>query len=181
MRKWLMAAMFLWAGTASSFVFAHGKHVHGEAEMNVVLDGNELIVEVHGPLDGFLGFEHMPKNETQKKALLDMTGILQQGGTLFSMNPEAACSYTSGAVRIRQGKKVFDPAMLQTFSSAKKGGHLNLDASYSFTCKNPDSLRIVTVQLFERFNRLQKLETKAVLPKRQAAAVLTPRQPTLSW
>lgn len=181
MRKWLMAAMFLLGGMASLFAFAHGKHVHGEAEMNVVLDGNELIVEVHGPLDGFLGFEHMPKNEAQKKALLDMAGILQQGGTLFSMNPEAACSYQSSAVKIKQGKKMFDPAMLQTLSSAKKGGHLSLDAAYSFTCKNPDSLRAVTVQLFERFNRLQKLETQAVLPKRQVAVELTPQQPTLSW
>ena len=97
------------------------------------------------------------------------------------MNPEAACSYTSGTVKIRQGKKTFDPATLQTLSSAKKGGHLNLDAAYSFTCQSPDRLRTVTVQLLERFNRLQKLETRAVLPKRQVAAELTPRQPTLSW
>ncbi|NLC23669.1 MAG: DUF2796 domain-containing protein [Oxalobacter sp.] len=181
MKKRLLMAGLVLGSMVSVSAFAHGKHVHGEAEMEVALEGNELAIGISGPLANFLGFEHAPKDERQKKALIDMTGDLHEGGRLFELNAEAACSFTSSQVAVRKGGKRVNPIMLQTLGGTEKDGHADMDASYVFSCKKPDALKSITVRLFTRFPGLTELDVQMVLPKKQMSAELTPKKPQLSW
>ncbi len=181
MKKRLMAAVFLFGSTVTVSAFAHGKHVHGETEMAVALDGNELEIGISGPLSNFLGFEHAPKGEKQQKALTDMTVNLQYGDRLFAINPEAACSFVSGKVSVRKGNKTVSPTMLHALSSSKPDGHVDLDATYAFSCKNPDVLKSIKVQFFSRFPGIEEIDARVLLPKKQMAAELTAKKPFISW
>ena len=41
-------------------------HVHGEAELTLVLDGKNLQLEAKIPMSDLVGFEHKPKSKKQK-------------------------------------------------------------------------------------------------------------------
>ncbi len=42
-------------------------HVHGEAELNIVFEGRELLMELESPSFNLVGFEHEPKSLDQHK------------------------------------------------------------------------------------------------------------------
>ncbi|MDL2283576.1 DUF2796 domain-containing protein [Oxalobacter sp. OttesenSCG-928-P03] len=181
MRKWLRVAVMFFAGTVSACAFAHGKHVHGEAEMNVAVDGNDLTVEMQGPLGNFLGFEHAPQDEKQKKALVDMTAALHEARELIVPNSDAACSYVSGRVALKKGAKTVHPVMLKSLAGKDGDGHVDLVASWSWYCEKPESLKTVRLPLFARFPGLERVDAQVLLPKKQVAASATPQKPVLSW
>ena len=188
MKKRLLASTLLLGGLVSVPAFAHDhgeavhhRHVHGEAKMEMVMDGRELAIDISGPLASFLGFEHAPKNDAQKKAVIDMTNNLNNGAQLFDFNKEAECSFTSSQVAIRKGERRAHPVMLQTLGGKGGGEHAEMDAAYVFSCTNPEALRSVDVRLFSQFPGLNVLDVGMVLPKRQMAAELTPKKPQLSW
>ena len=44
----------------------HGPHVHGEATLNVGVDGQLLVVGLDAPGMSLLGFEHPPRNDSER-------------------------------------------------------------------------------------------------------------------
>ena len=53
-------------GTAAEQRHAEA-HVHGVAEINIVVEGKRVVVEFHTPAEGLMGFEHEAKTEAEKK------------------------------------------------------------------------------------------------------------------
>ena len=50
-------------------VYAQGSldaHVHGEAELNIVIEGRELLMELESPSFNLVGFEHEPQSLNQQ-------------------------------------------------------------------------------------------------------------------
>ena len=50
--------------------------------------------------------------------------------------------------------------------------HADLEASYEFTCTQPDALRTLDVGLFDAYKRTQRIEVQVVGPKGQAKVTL---------
>lgn len=138
-------------------------HVHGIADMNLVLEGNTLSIDLESPMDNTLGFEHPPKSAAEKQAVAAMQQTLQQSDRLFRINAEAGC-------------KAAAPQIESALFSGQVNGHADLDASYTFTCAHPEALRNVDVQLFTVFPRLKSIKLQKVTAKGQQGRTLTPEQ-----
>lgn len=183
-KRMIFFAVFLF-GMISLSAFAHSKHVHGEAEMNVVLDGGELTIEMRSPLANFIGFEHTPKNKQQEKAFENMMAFFQDADRVFFITPEAACTVAT----VRLNSTILDNGAQKASSrdrktgksTGKRGDHHDLEAFYSFICNNPDKLKGITAQIFSHFRGLKTIEVQAIGGGRQMAARLTARTPVLSW
>ncbi|MGR5559043.1 zinc uptake protein ZrgA [Vibrio fortis] len=63
---------------------SHDAHVHGEVEVNIAQDGQELLVEVTAPGADVVGFEHAPQTPEQIAALEKATALLNQPSKLFA-------------------------------------------------------------------------------------------------
>ncbi|KWU00140.1 zinc-binding protein [Vibrio toranzoniae] len=70
---------------------SHGAHVHGQVEVNIAQDGQELLVEVTAPGADVVGFEHAPETAEQKKVLEQAIAQLNKPDELFSFN-NASCT-----------------------------------------------------------------------------------------
>ena len=66
-------------------------HVHGEAKLEIVVDGGLLAFCFESPLDGLLGFERAPRTAAEKQAVQTMKATLVDAARLFPLPPEAAC------------------------------------------------------------------------------------------
>ncbi|MCG9641660.1 DUF2796 domain-containing protein [Vibrio sp. Isolate34] len=70
---------------------SHGAHVHGQVEVNIAQDGQELLVEVTAPGADVVGFEHAPETAEQKKVFEQAIAQLNKPDELFSFN-NASCT-----------------------------------------------------------------------------------------
>jgi hypothetical protein len=122
-----------------------GPHVHGQATLQVSLDGPTMAIGLSIPGHDAVGFEHPPANPEQALALANARGVLQ-GGTWLVPVGAAACKAPPATV-VADG---FD-------KNAKPGGHGDFDVTSEFTCANPRQLDVLEVGLFKAFPALQRV------------------------
>jgi hypothetical protein len=150
-------------------VIADPAHVHGEAKLEIIVDGSELAIRFESPLDGLLGFERAPRSAAEKQAVQTMMAKLQDAARLFPLPPEAGCT--------AQAPKIESPV----FADKAAAGHLDLDADYRWNCAKPAALRAFETRLFAEFPRLKRIKLDFVGPAGQKSGRLTPSQPRFAW
>ena len=75
------------AGSSSAMAQSADSHVHGNAELNVVLMGQQLQVEFVSPAINLLGFERPPNTDEETATLNNTIEQLQRGGWLIEAFP----------------------------------------------------------------------------------------------
>jgi len=157
--------------------FAQHKHVHGEGQLDAVLEQETLTLELALPLDAAVGFERPPKNDKEKAALAQTAKILEDTA-LWAPTPAAQCSLQSAKVTVP-----FTGGHDHHDKHAHEGEqhHADIDAEYRFRCANPAALKAVETTLFKSMKRLYRLEAQRSGPSGQGAQRLTPKKPVLDW
>lgn len=158
-----------------------GAHVHGQAVLRVVVDGNTLSAELESPLDNILGYEHTPGTAQEQQAVKLAVIALRKPGILLP-TPAAQCT----PQKVSLASAALTPAMLgetgpATPPSADEPGHADLDGEFSWQCAKPEFLHSLRVDLFLAFPRLHKLQVEVAGPKGQSATTLTQSHRTVQW
>ena len=167
----LISPAALAAGKAGAH--AHGAHEHGAVKMDVAVDKGRVMIELRTPLDSLLGFERAPRNDKERRAAAEVLAQLRGGATLFVLDAAAQCQSTKTEVMagvIEPGpSKVGSGA---TAAAATKDEHADLEASYEFTCQQPQHLRMLNLGWFEAFPRTQRIDVQVAGPQGQSRATL---------
>lgn len=135
-------------------------HVHGLAEMEMVVTGGTIRVLLRTPMDSLLGFEHLPKNAAQRAALATLRTDLADPLRFFRPPPEAGC-------RARHHE-----ASSSLFSGKVSGEHSDLEYRFSLECRDPSQLLSLDVPMFDHFRRLREIRVQLVTDQGQRAVVL---------
>jgi len=109
------------------------------------------------PLDSLLGFERAPRTDAERKAAADVLARLRSGSTLFMADAAAQCTLSKA--------EALAPVLAQANAAAGQapaGEHSDLDASYDYTCAQPQQLRALELGLFDAFKRLQRIDVQVV-------------------
>jgi hypothetical protein len=149
-------------------------HVHGNANMQVVVEGNMVEIGLQSPLNSLVGFEHAPRNERQRKAIQAMEEKFRTPASLFVPTPAAQC--TVQPVELEMPFKEGAAS-----KSQHKDEHAELEATIRFQCDNPSALKGMEVKLFEAFPKLHRIDVQTISGSGQAAARLTPKKRNLQW
>ena len=148
---------------------SHGAHEHGHGHLNLVVDGNQLMIELQAPAADLVGFEHAARSDEDKAQHARAVARLQQPDTLFRLDPAAGCKLTQQ--ELQAAKEDHDD----------EAGHADLGAMYTYTCATPAKLNGLEATLFAVYPSLEKLSVQGILPTGQTAAELTPSANKLSW
>nr|WP_321442060.1 DUF2796 domain-containing protein [uncultured Hyphomonas sp.] len=156
-------------------------HVHGEANMAIVIDGQHLSASLMSAMYNITGFEHAPETEEQREVLQTAKSLLEDGTQLFRFNSEAECFLTSSHHNLSSTEDRHDTNEDKPEADGEHHhNHRDLEADYEFTCKKPSKLSSVRVGLFDHFKNLQKVNVVTLTGGQQSAAELTPKRETLS-
>ena len=79
--------LILIAGSSRTLAQSTDSHVHGNAELNVVLMGQQLQVEFVSPAINLIGFERPPNTDEETATLNNTIEQLQRGGWLIEAFP----------------------------------------------------------------------------------------------
>lgn len=140
-----LLAVVLAAGAAGA-----APHEHGVARLAVAIDGATVAIELDAPLDGLLGFERAPRTDAERKAAADVLQRLRDGASLFK--PDAAAGCSAGVARVE--------APVLAPGGQGRGEHADLEASWTFECRQPLAMRSIDVGLFDAFRRLQRIDVQ---------------------
>ena len=157
---------------------AHGAHVHGLANLNLVLDGENVLVELQSPAANLVGFEHAPSSEADKTAVQEAVRKLEAGNALFAFNSEAGCALAAAEVKS-------DQLAMQDHehdhSHDDGSTHSEFFASWQFDCSSPAALKSVTTDLFAQFSGFEEITVQYIINEQQGAAELRASQSQLSF
>ncbi len=73
-------------------------HEHGAANINVVIDGATVFVELESPWNNLVGFEHSPTTESQHSAVDGAMDTLADPNNILSFNSSAGCQVGTASV-----------------------------------------------------------------------------------
>lgn len=75
----------------------HGVHVHGRGQINLAVDENHLELELTAPGMDIVGFEHAPREDSQRAAIDAALAILNNADNWLAFEPAGAC--TAGEIK----------------------------------------------------------------------------------
>lgn len=169
-----------------------GSHQHGIAQLDVVLDAGELLIDWHTPAANLLGFEHAPRSTAEQQALWQLRETLQEGATLFALPAAAQCTPHAAELSSR----LFDSAAhtqhddhhdghaqaAPAQGTSEAGEHSDIHARYRFTCRQPAVLDGLALDgLFQRFAGLERLQVQLIGPSGQQGLTLDGRHSRLRF
>lgn len=147
----------------------HEAHVHGEATLHLVLQGNDLEMELHSPAMNILGFEHKAASAEDKQKIRDAIATLEKAGELFSFSG-TQCRFTQAEAELEQEQEQEEDGH---HDEEHQSGHSEFDVEYAFRCDDGASLTAIDVKLPKHFSGIHKLDAEWILNKHQGAAELT--------
>ncbi|HEC75069.1 MAG TPA: DUF2796 domain-containing protein [Methylophaga aminisulfidivorans] len=167
--------IFTTAVMAGDLTEHHEAHVHGQANMTLITEGNKVDIAIESPAMNMLGFEHEAHSDQDKKTVTKVEKILSDSSALFTFD-SVNCHAETSNVDIGH-----DEHETMAEETERKHQHMDIDASYSFTCEHIEQLQLVHVALFELFPALSKLNVEWVNNGKQGLDVLTADSPNIRF
>jgi hypothetical protein len=183
----------------SSLSLAHaqqanlGAHVHGVSELNIVIEGNKLEMQLRSPAMNIVGFEHKASTAQQIRKVKQSEVKLHEHKALFS--------FSSGDCRLTQAQ--IDLANLIKKNAIEKDvhdhhksdldhhhekekekehdNHSEVVAHYYFDCEDVDDLSSLSLGFFDVFPAMQQINGIWITTSGQGAAALTRSNKTITF
>lgn len=146
----------------------HQAHSHGNGTLELVIDGNTVKGKFEIPMESLLGFENLPKNTAQKKAVADLQTATASADNFVKLPAAAACTQ----VAVTAESDMF---------KGKKSEHSDLDYSFEFLCKNPFELKSIEFVVMSKSAKFKKLKVDMVTPKGQKSTTVQAKNPVLNF
>ena len=161
-------------------------HEHGVAQLNAVLDGEELVIELVSPAANIVGFEHAPATEQDQEAIKKARTMLMDGGSLFRFPAEAECVLGHASVDTElephageenEAGPGHDHGSGEHDSVADDhdhDAHGDFRAEYHFHVSRPAALTYLEVRLMQLFPAVERVKVQLATRSTQTAVELTP-------
>jgi len=166
---------------ADEFERQHGSHAHGVAQLDLVLDGQTLELQLSSPAVNLVGFEHPARAAKDRQKVAQVVATLKQGDAMLRLPEAAQCVLDRAEV---DASLLDDPEPGHDHDhdhdgdgdgdgGQAHGGHADLDVAYRFHCASPDKLDTIGVELLRQFPGLESLRVQMITPSSQRGLTLS--------
>ena len=180
--------LILIAGSSRTVAQSADSHVHGNAELNVVLMGQQLQVEFVSPAINLLGFERPPKTDEETATLNNTIEQLQRGGWLIEAI-STACQlsteefeapeydeHDSGEHDHEHESSEHDHEHETSEHNAE--AHSNFRVTYLYDCESAPRKQL-KVLAFDHYSGIETLTVQWIADQKQGYARLNKDNPVL--
>ncbi len=170
---WLPAAVL-----AQQDFRQHGAHEHGTAQLNVAVDGKQLLIELLSPAANLVGFEHEPTSDEDIGRATTVAQVLHDANQMFATPLAAECTVDMVKVEMPWDlpgsfKPDAVPAQKHEDHEHDHGDHSDIEAEYSYTCSKPESLTELDMVLFQTFPATERVHVQYATATNQGSVELT--------
>ncbi|NWL80026.1 DUF2796 domain-containing protein [Pseudomonas taiwanensis] len=156
-----------------------GAHEHGVAQLNGVLDGKTLELELESPSMNLVGFEHEARSDADKAKVAAVRAELEKPLALFALPGTAGCKVASQEL---ESPLFGADEHHDEHAEGHDHDHSEIHAHYQFECANPSALKTLDLAgLFQRFPATLKIQVQLIGPNGQQGAELSASNASLSF
>ena len=206
----MRSALFLACAVLTGVAFAasegehreHEAHEHGRGTLDIVAEGEELVVEFRIPAANVVGFEHAPRDDAEHEAVRMAAETFRVPASVLVLPAEAECEVEEAEAGIvgmgaeeheeegddhghakeehEEEGEDHDHAKEEHEEegehSADSDGeaHSELRATYHFHCHAPERLVRIEVRVFEHLRDAEEIDVRVVTATAQTAMELHP-------
>lgn len=165
-------------------------HVHGLSELSIAVEGENIEIQLTSPAMNLVGFEHKASSAKDLSAIENAVSMLRQHEALFVFS-KGRCDHVNTSIdlsgliesddhedghqKVLAEHKHGDGHAKEHEENAQKNNHSDVVANYKYQCENITQLSAITVDVFESFPGIRKLNAVWVKSIHQGAATLTPK------
>ncbi|MCA3086160.1 MAG: DUF2796 domain-containing protein [Rhodocyclaceae bacterium] len=147
---------------------SHGAHEHGNAKLNLVVEGNKLTAQLEVPSESIYGFEYEPKSEKDKKQREAGGEKLKSSfEKMLVIDKSLGCAFQNTKLDLHasDGGKGHDD-----HKSGKKGEHSETRAEFVATCQKPLAGTKVSFAFGKVFPRIKEIKVQVISDSKQSGA-----------
>ena len=180
--------LILIAGSSRTLAQSADSHVHGNAELNVVLMGQQLQVEFVSPAINLIGFERPPNTDEETATLNNTIEQLQRGGWLIEAIPTACQLSTEefeAPVYDEHDSSEHDHEHESSehdheheSSERDAEAHSNFRATYLYDCDSAPRKQL-KILAFDHYSGIETLTVQWIADQKQGYARLNKDNPVL--
>lgn len=142
----------------------HKSHSHGDAKLDIAVDGKTVSFDLESPGDVIFGFERRPKNDEEKaKIANEMTRLNDKASELFIFPADAGCTLAEKDIEADQAAET---------SKDKASDHADVLATYTFNCTGDLAGKKIATGLFKAWPRLKNLKVQILGSSSQKGVTL---------
>jgi len=171
----LVSIFLLFAREGAGAEMRHAEsHVHGMAEINIVVEGKRVVVEFHTPTEGLMGFEHEAKTDAEKKKRdAAMKIVKERFNELIVFDKQSACKSHSATARIVRGEDHDTKDKTHGAGNRKiSGEHSELQAVYQFECDRSPAGTKVTFGVSKFFPEIHEIKVQVLSDAKQTGVTI---------
>ncbi|MEJ1960596.1 MAG: DUF2796 domain-containing protein [Gammaproteobacteria bacterium] len=179
-------AALIFTATASSGAAAaeeafeqHHAHEHGKVTLNVALDGGELVVELDAPAANVVGFEHAPRDASERAATSAASALIRGGIGLFGTPESAKCrfektDFTEPAWKTGGGHEgaAHDPDESHSSHGGEHEHHADYEARFTYRCAFPKQLTWIEPWILAKLLNVVEARVNLITPTGQRSQVV---------
>jgi len=159
--------------TMNAFAVEHASHVHGLAEMTIIIENDRLEIEVKSPAINLVGFEHKASTQKHIAAVNKAELLLDNPRKIFSFTG-GHCKLINKSLDLSHIIKTHHHSEKEDVKSMNKhDNHSEVMAHYYYHCEKTSALSAITVTLFDLFPSLQKVYVMWATENQQGAITLS--------
>ncbi len=167
---------------------AADKHVHGEADLFIAINNQQVLIELESPAANIVGFEHKPHNSDEKAIVSRSLDLLANYKQLIQF-PDGECKQVSAdiknpftAMKEEKHSEKHDHGHHDHHDHGNEAeGHAEFHAEYTLSCKNTQGLKKALVRAFETFSGLEKVTVNWLNTSKQGTSTMTPSKTTIEF
>ncbi|MCP8688630.1 DUF2796 domain-containing protein [Marinobacterium sedimentorum] len=187
----IVAVLGVAAGTGAShgagFEQQYDGHVHGAAQLDLVQDGDALMLQLRSPAMNLVGFEHRAGSASERQSVEAALEWLHRAEQLIDLDAVAGCTLTH--TMVTQGLQdtgelsetaehghaeehdhaEADEAHDPDGQGEAERAHTDFEANYAFHCTAPEKLASIGLRFFARFPGLEILDVRMITADGQRA------------
>ena len=140
-------------------------HEHGAAKLMMAMEGKKLQVEFEVPSESLIGFEHLPKSQSNRKNFNEAIKNLSDPSKLFSMPNKAECllvgTNVSQSLFSTEEDHGHDESKKEEEhgheESEKSEIHSEFKSNYYWNCQHLDEIDSIGTELMSFFPRIEEI------------------------
>ena len=153
----------------------HAAHEHGVAVLNIVAEGNTVVLQLETPSESIYGFEHEAKKPAEiKKRDEAVEKLKTSADKMFLLDPALACKVVTVDVKpFVTEAKVPQPQEKKPHKHHKEGTHSEVHATFKFECGKPVAGSLLKFAARSQFKSLRTLKVQVLSDDKQSGNTIT--------
>ena len=156
----VLVCVFVSFDISAQVVRQKDSHEHGAAKLMIAMEGKKLQVEFEVPSESLIGFEHLPKSQSNRKNFNEAIKNLSDPSKLFSMPNKAECLLVGTNVSQSLFSNEEDHGHDDEDGhdeSEKSEIHSEFKSNYYWNCQHLDEIDSIGTELMSFFPRIEEI------------------------